>query len=88
MRCAPVGGREGLADAGDAETNDLGSTAADDGDGVLDLSAVVLGELVQVALHAVDEAADVGDLRVGGHGFGLGPFVGAQGGGQAFPVAQ
>ena len=43
---------------------------------------------VEVASDLADQAADAGDLLVGGRGLGAGPVVDVDGGAQPFPVAQ
>src|SRR6266508_2371831 len=75
----------GSADAGHAERD--AAVAAHCGDGVLDLSAVVVGQFVEVCADAADQPADPGDLFVGGCCLGAGPVVDVAGGEQACPPA-
>ena len=76
-----VGGlRGGLAhgggpQAGHAQTRVDGAVAAHDGDGVVDLGSLGLGQLGDVAVDSVDQPPDPGDLFVGGGGVGAGPLV-------------
>jgi hypothetical protein len=77
---------QGLADSGQFERDDV-ACAADDLDGLLDLGAVLVGELIEVGADAADEATDAGDFLIGRHGLALGPVIGAEGG-QAFAAAQ
>ncbi|MER0484608.1 hypothetical protein ABR737_40855 [Streptomyces sp. Edi2] len=81
-----VGRRAGLSDAGHAERD--GAAAAHEADGLLDLGAVFGGEVVEVGLDPVDEAADALDLLFGRHGLGSRPVVGLERGHQAFAAAE
>ena len=60
-----------------------------DGHGVVDAGLLGVVEVGDVALDAVDQPADAGDLLFGGGGVGAGPVVDpVDGGGQSFPGAQ
>ncbi len=63
--------------------------AAHEVDGLVDLGALGVGELGDVAVDPGDQRPDAGDLLLGGGGVGAGPLVGAvDGGGQPFPGLQ
>ncbi|MEU4898703.1 hypothetical protein AB0B12_40730 [Streptomyces sp. NPDC044780] len=83
-RRSDVGHR--LADAGHAEQD--GAAAAYEADGLLDLSAVLRREIVQVRLHALNEASDPSDLLFGRHGVSPCPVVGLEGGPKALAAAE
>lgn len=59
-----------------------------DGNGLVDLVAVLGAESVEVCLDATDELPNPRDLLVRGHGLVLGPGVCFRHRGQPFPVAE
>ena len=66
-----------------------GAVTAHDRDGLVDLGALGVVELGDVAFDPVDQPPDPGDLLLGGGGVGTGPFVDpVDGGGQPFAGAQ
>jgi hypothetical protein len=66
----------GLSHLGHAERDDARPRSADDGDGLLDLGPVLVGEIVEFLANALDQAAHPADLVVRGHRLALGPVVG------------
>ena len=66
-----------------------GAVTAHHRDGLVDLGSLGVVELGDIALDAVDQPPDPGDLLLGGGGVGAGPLVDpVDGGGQPFPGAQ
>lgn len=59
-----------------------------DGDGVVDLLSLFVGEVVEVGADACDQAPDAADLLIRGHRFGACPLVEISGGEQSLAGAK